>query len=95
MSNKQNPSPQLSQKLNQLKYDLRILLLENFEKASRKLKMSYYATKKRVGKLLAQKFKGHTVDIRPKYRTFSTQNPTINYTTHKTHLATITAPFII
>lgn len=57
--NKLNTSRTLSQKLLQLRYDLRLLLLENFEKSSRKLKMTYYANGNTAGKLLAQNLKGH------------------------------------
>lgn len=56
--NKQKPSHPISQQLTQLCYDLRLLLLENFERASKKLKMTYYATGNKAGKTLAHRIKG-------------------------------------
>lgn len=56
--NKQNTSPILSQQLTQLRNDLRLLLLESFERSSKKLKMSYYATGNKAGKTLAYRLKG-------------------------------------
>lgn len=57
--NKQNPSNLTSQQLTKLRYDLRLQLLEDFEKASKKLKMTYYATNNKAGKTLSHRIKGH------------------------------------
>lgn len=57
--NKQQSSPLVSKRLHQLRNDLRLLLLEDFEKKTKRLKMNYYAHGNRAGKLLAQQLKGH------------------------------------
>lgn len=57
--NKHKPSPTLSLKLTALRSDLRLHLLENVEKTTKRLRMNYYATGNKAGKLLAQTLKGH------------------------------------
>lgn len=56
--NKHNASPFLTAQLTQLRTDLRLLFLEDFEKASRRLKLKYYTSGNRAGKLLVNKLKG-------------------------------------
>lgn len=51
--NKINTTPATAEQLTKLRYDLRLILLVDFEKASRKLKMSYYANGNKAGKILA------------------------------------------
>lgn len=52
--NKQNPTPQSSNQQTQLRYDLRLFLLGEFEKSTRRLKNNYYAHGNKAGKLLTQ-----------------------------------------
>lgn len=65
--NKNITTPTLSKQRSQLRQDLRLMLLDNFEKSSRRLKINYYVHGNRAGKLLVQNLKGHTVDIELKY----------------------------
>lgn len=54
-----NTSTSLIDQITKLRTELRLLLLEDFEKATRKLKLSYYTCGNRAGKLLAQQLRGH------------------------------------
>lgn len=49
----------LIEQLAQLRTELRLLLLEDFDKASRKSKLTYYTSGNRAGKLLAKRIRGH------------------------------------
>lgn len=61
---KQAPSPSISHKLSQLRYDLRMCLLENFEKSTRRLKTKYYANGNKAGKILAQHIRGYRYNFK-------------------------------
>lgn len=54
-----NLSQLLTDQLVQLRTELRLLFLEYFEKASRRLKLSYYMSGNWAGKLLANRIRGH------------------------------------
>lgn len=56
--NKANASPLASEQLTQLRYELRLILLHNFEKTSKHLKMTYYVSGNKAGRLLANCLKG-------------------------------------
>lgn len=78
--NKTNPSSHISQKLSYTRHKFRSILLDNFEKTSRRLKMSYYANGNKASKPLAQRLRG----VRYKRSlSFSTQKPLTNCTIHK------------
>lgn len=51
--NNTQSSPSLSNRLTQLRYNLRLLLLETFEKSTKRLKMTYYANGNRVGQTIS------------------------------------------
>lgn len=74
IQNKTNPTPSVTQKLLQLRYELCNLLLEKYEKMNRRVKKNYYASGKRAGKLLGQHLKG----IRFKTKNFL-YSPITNY----------------
>lgn len=56
--NKTDTSLAVSEQLTQLRYKLCLTLLDNFEKASKRLKMTYYVSGNKAGKLLANRLKG-------------------------------------
>lgn len=56
--NKQISTPATSKHISQLRYELCLLFLENFEKSARRSNMNYYVNGNRAGKLLAQRIKG-------------------------------------
>ena len=49
--NKKQTSLIISDKLSQLRHSLRIIMLEDFERASKRLKMSYHVSGNKAGKL--------------------------------------------
>lgn len=57
--NMAHASQKLTDQLTLLCSELRLLFLEDFEKASRRLKLSYYTSGNRSGKMLANKLRGH------------------------------------
>lgn len=75
IQNKQNPLSSLSHKLAQIRYDLRMGLMEDFEKSTRRLKMNYYANGNKAGKILANRLRG----FRCKARTPYIIHPTTNF----------------
>ena len=56
--NKKDTSQKLSAQLSRLRYDLRMVLLDNFDLAARRLKMTYYVSGNKAGKLLANRLRG-------------------------------------
>lgn len=78
--NKQKPSSVLSPKLTKFHHDPYSLLLDNFEKAARRLKMTYYACGNKASKLLAHKLRGQ----RQKTRT-----PFLSHTSTTIHCITL------
>lgn len=70
-------SQKLTESLSHLRNDLRLLFMEDFEKATRRLKLSYYTSGNKEGKLLANKLKGQR---------YKTQIPFIKHPiTHTKH----------
>lgn len=67
--NKANQIPSLSSKLLSLRYDLRTLLLEFHELAIRRIKMSYYFSGNKAGKLLVNKLRVYTGKSKTSHKT--------------------------
>lgn len=59
--NKQQPHPNLKNKLLKLHLELRSLLFENFDKLQKRLKMHFYASGNRARTFLANQIKGHHI----------------------------------
>lgn len=57
--NKINTSSPLTDQLSRLRTELRLRFMDEYEKASRRLKLVYYTSGNRAGKLLANRLKGH------------------------------------
>lgn len=59
MLNMAQTSQQLTDKLTNTHNELRLLFQEDFEKASRRLKLSHYTNGNRAGRLLVNRIKAH------------------------------------
>lgn len=57
--NKTNPDTRVTHKLSKLRLELRLLLLEQYDKQLTSLKLSHYSSGNRAGKFLAQRLNTH------------------------------------